>query len=112
MLQDGAIDQSGYDDMIAEFKENYLEQVGEIELKAANFQTETIMNQYKDEIEAAAPQLQQITQDAFSNSFAWENNPLQAFTSLTDNLLDGGRLARMPRMHWQICTHSWHRRRR
>ena len=89
MLQDGAIDQSGYDDMIAEFKENYLEQVGEIELKAANFQTETIMNQYKDEIEAAAPQLQQITQDAFSNSFAWENNPLQAFTSLTDSLLDG-----------------------
>lgn len=89
MLQDGAIDQSGYNDMIAEFKENYLEQVGEIELKAANFQTETIMNQYKDEIEAAAPQLQQITQDAFSNSFAWENNPLQAFTSLTDSLLDG-----------------------
>lgn len=89
MLQDGAIDQSGYDDMIAEFKENYLEQVGEIELKAANFQTETIINQYKDEIEAAAPQLQQITQDAFSNSFAWENNPLQAFTSLTDSLLDG-----------------------
>lgn len=94
MLQDGAIDQSGYDDMIAEFKENYLEQVGEIELKAANFQTETIMNQYKDEIEAAAPQLQQITQDAFSNSFAWENNPLQAFTSLTDNLLDGGTLSK------------------
>ena len=94
MLQDGSIDQSGYDDMIAEFKENYLEQVGEIELKAANFQTETIMNQYKDEIEAAAPQLQQITQDAFSNSFAWENNPLQAFTSLTDNLLDGGTLSK------------------
>lgn len=89
MLKDGAIDQSGYDDMIAEYKKNYLEQVGEIELKAANFQTETIMNQYKDEIEAAAPQLQQITQDAFSNSFAWENNPLQAFTSLTDSLLDG-----------------------
>ena len=89
MLEDGEIDQTGYEDMIAEFKQNYLEQVGDIELKAANFQTETILNQYKDEIESAAPQLQQITEDAFANSFAWENNPLQAFTSLTDSLLDG-----------------------
>lgn len=89
MKNDGAIDQAEYDSMLAEYRENYLEQVGDIELKAANFQMDTIMQQYEDELEAASPQMQQIMDEAFSNEFAWENNPLQAFTTLQDALING-----------------------
>lgn len=58
MMNDGAIDQTEYADMIKEYKENYLEQVGEIQLKASGFQTETLKQQYAEEISAAAPALQ------------------------------------------------------
>ncbi|MDE7248260.1 MAG: phage tail tape measure protein [Lachnospiraceae bacterium] len=50
MLQDGAIDQTEYDRMVAEFQENYLEQMGELQSKASSFQTQAIMEQYGDEI--------------------------------------------------------------
>lgn len=63
MLQDGRINQQTYDSNVAEFRENYLEQLGQIETKAAGFQIETIMNQYADEIAAAKPQLQAIQEE-------------------------------------------------
>lgn len=50
MLQDGAINKAEYDEMVREFRENYLRQVGELQNKAAEFQTQAIMEQYKDEI--------------------------------------------------------------
>lgn len=88
MLKDGKIDKMEYDNTIAEFRENFLEQVGEIELKASNFQTDTLMGQYAEEIKAAAPEMKQIMDEAFSNDFAWENNPLLAFSLLQESLLD------------------------
>ena len=50
MLKDGAINQAEYDRMMDEFQKNYLNQVGELQNKAANFQTQAIMEQYKNEI--------------------------------------------------------------
>lgn len=50
MLQDGAIDQAEYDEMIREFRENYLRQVGELQNKATEFQTQAIREQYSNEI--------------------------------------------------------------
>lgn len=50
MLQEGDIDQAEYDRMMEEFQENYLEQIGEIQAKAANFQNQVIREQYADEI--------------------------------------------------------------
>lgn len=50
MLQEGSIDQTEYDRMVAEFEENYLKQIGEVQAKAAAFQNQVIMEQYADEI--------------------------------------------------------------
>lgn len=50
MLQDGEIDQAEYDRMMDEFQKNYLEQMGEMQAKAAEFQNQVIMEQYADEI--------------------------------------------------------------
>lgn len=50
MLQDGSIDQAEYDRMVAEFEENYLKQIGEVQAKAAAFQNQVIMEQYGGEI--------------------------------------------------------------
>lgn len=50
MLQEGNIDQNEYDSMVAEFRRNYMENVGELQAKAANFQTQAILGQYSDEI--------------------------------------------------------------
>lgn len=52
MRQEGYIDQTEYDDMVAEFRKNYLENVGALQVKAANFQTQAIMEQYSDVFEA------------------------------------------------------------
>jgi hypothetical protein len=67
-LSEGAIDSTQYTDMVNEFKENYLEQVGTIELKASNFQTDTIMQQYADELSTAMPNLQN-TIDSTMNEY-------------------------------------------
>lgn len=56
-LEEGAIDMAEYDSMVAEFRENYLEQIGEIQLKASGFQTDTLFQQYEDELNTALPQL-------------------------------------------------------
>lgn len=53
MLNEGDIDQTEYDRMVSEFQENYLKQMGEMQAKAAEFQTQTIMTQYADEIGGA-----------------------------------------------------------
>lgn len=50
MLQEGAINQAKYDRMMDEFQENYLEQIGELQNRAAVFQNQAIMEQYADEI--------------------------------------------------------------
>lgn len=49
-LKEGAINRDEYKTMIAEFRENYLEQIGEIQLKASGFQTDTLYQQYEDEL--------------------------------------------------------------
>lgn len=50
MRQEGAINQAEYDKMMDEFRGNYLEQTGDLQAKASEFQVQTIMEQYADEI--------------------------------------------------------------
>lgn len=50
MLKEGDIGQKEYENMVAEFRENYLENVGSLQAKAASFQTQAIMDQYSGEI--------------------------------------------------------------
>jgi len=49
MRQEGDIGQDEYDSMVAEFRKNYLENVGNLQAKAANFQAQAIRSQYADE---------------------------------------------------------------
>lgn len=53
MLKEGDINQEEYKNMVSEFRENYLENVGSLQAKAANFQTQAILEQYADEIGAS-----------------------------------------------------------
>lgn len=50
MFQEGDIDQTEYDRMMDVFQDNYLEQTGELQAKASDFQTQVIREQYADEI--------------------------------------------------------------
>lgn len=50
MWQEGAIDQAGYDNMMDEFRGNYLEQTGNLQAQALEFQVQTIKEQYSEEI--------------------------------------------------------------
>ena len=71
MLEDGAIDNDEYQNMISVFKEKYLEQVGEIELKAANFQLNTIMSAYDDELSKVMPEFKEKLQIAISDTIEY-----------------------------------------
>jgi TP901 family phage tail tape measure protein len=55
MLDQGAINRSDYETMISTFKENYLENIGALELTASGFQMDTIMGAYEREIDRAFP---------------------------------------------------------
>lgn len=97
-LSEGAIDETQYADTIKELKENYLEQVGTIELKAMNFQTDTIMQQYSDELKDAMPELQNVIQDTM-NTYAsdgikqqLENNTASALESMVNQVLKNNNL--------------------
>ena len=76
MLDDGAIDKTEYDSMLQTLKEGYLENVGDIELKANNFQLNTIMEQYSDELGDAMPEFQSAIDDALQNSTDYINSGL------------------------------------
>lgn len=51
MLEEGSIDQSEYETSIEEFKNNYNKIIEDMELKAVDYMTGTIVEQYSDELE-------------------------------------------------------------
>lgn len=53
MLKEGEIDQNEYESMVSEFRENYMEYVGDLQAKAASFQAQAIMEQYSVEFNSA-----------------------------------------------------------
>lgn len=68
-LEEGAIDAGQYEAMVNEFRENYLEQVGEIQLKASGFQTDTLYQQYDEELAQALPALTEHVNETMRNYF-------------------------------------------
>ncbi len=56
-LKAGKINNDQYNEEIAEYKRNYLEDIGDVNLTISNFGTDTIFKAYDDEIEEALPQL-------------------------------------------------------
>ncbi len=65
MRQEGDISQDEYDSMVAEFQKNYLENIGNLQAKAANFQTQVIRGQYAEETGAVDldEKISRVTQD-------------------------------------------------
>lgn len=74
MLEDGAIDTSEYDEMVSRFKENYLEQVGDIKVRAASFQMDTLYQQYGDELKTSQGELRQVIDDSLAQEFSGAEN--------------------------------------
>lgn len=74
MLEDGAINQEEYDQMVEKLKKGYLENIGALEIKANNFETNTIKQQYADEIAALEPQLQATVNNALNQVIDGINN--------------------------------------
>lgn len=74
MLDDGAINRQEYDAMIASFKKNYLEQVGDIEIRAAGFQMDTLYQQFSSEFEGASADIHNAIDEALALQFAGAEN--------------------------------------
>jgi TP901 family phage tail tape measure protein len=98
MFDDGKINQEEYNAQMAEFKENYLEQVGDIQLKASSFQTDTIMQQYADELSTALPELQNTITNTM-NEYAsdgikqqFENNTASTLEAMVKQISNNNNL--------------------
>lgn len=78
MKQEGSINQTEYEDMLAEFDENYRENMANLHARAAKFQTQTIATQYADEISNADVDsaIEQTTQYALQYMDATGNTSL------------------------------------
>lgn len=74
MLDEGSIDTNQYNEQIEQLKEGYLQQVGELELKAMDFQVGTIMSQYSDEINAVLPGFEKAMDDSLQNATEYIND--------------------------------------
>lgn len=79
-LKDGAIDAKEATEQIKEFKKNYLEEVGEVQLRVANFNLNTIKEGYEEEIAKLGPEvgekLEQVLSDAFNRIETDPNAPV------------------------------------
>lgn len=67
LLQDGRISKIRYESNVAELESNYLKNVGEIDAKALEFQTNTVMQQYNDDLSSYVPELQEIMDEYLPN---------------------------------------------
>ncbi|MCI5713665.1 MAG: phage tail tape measure protein [Lachnospiraceae bacterium] len=76
-LEEGAIDDSEYEREIREFKGKYLENIGEINLKATNFELGTISEQYNDEISGIMPKLKKETSDSIQGMVDYINTEFE-----------------------------------
>lgn len=70
MLKEGAINQEEYDAMVTEYRENYLAQVGDLQAKAIDFQTEIIMGKYGGEIDLATLRTDEMIDEFLGNAMS------------------------------------------
>ena len=69
-LDEGAISQDTYDEMLEKFKEGYQQQVEEIQTQAGSFMTQTIMDGYADEVSTVAPAITGAIEDTMETAFS------------------------------------------
>lgn len=92
MLDDGAIEQFEYDVAINEFWEDYLDSMSELEAKTLKFQTNTLMQQYGDELGQFYTRAIQVAQEAAQQETAWvwEEDPVRMWEIMAEKLTDSG----------------------
>ncbi|MDO4285171.1 MAG: phage tail tape measure protein [Eubacteriales bacterium] len=71
MLKAGEITQAQYDSNVESLEENYRNQIADLQSRAAQFQTQTIMNQYADEIGGLEPQISQQLRDVLGDALQY-----------------------------------------
>ena len=76
MMKEGDITEDEYKANIDSITTGYREQVGELQMRANTFQTDTIMKQYEDELSTAIPQLQEkvdgLMKEVLSEEYTWQ----------------------------------------
>lgn len=90
MLEDGAIDASEYQRMVDEFKENYLEQIGDLEAKSLTFQLDTITRTYSDEIGTFNEHMKSVMDEYTGEEYAvsWEMKPTVMWDAMAQDIWD------------------------
>jgi len=87
MLDDGAIDKSQYDAAVNEFWEDYLTSMSELEAKSLDFQINTIMQQYNDDVVAFQTNMNEVMAE-YTHASSWEMNPTTAMACMVQDLYD------------------------
>lgn len=67
-LNEGKIDKSSYNKEVEEYKKNYLENIGELNLTVSNFATDTLYSSYEKEMKSALPQLNRILNEVVTEN--------------------------------------------
>lgn len=74
--------------MVEEFKENYLEQIGDLEAKSLSFQLNTITQAYSDEIGTFNEHMSEVMQEYTSETYAvdWEMRPVLMWDAMAQEI--------------------------
>ncbi|MCM1187647.1 MAG: phage tail tape measure protein [Lachnospira sp.] len=90
MLDDGAIDKSQYDAAVNEFWEDYLTSMSELEAKSLDFQINTIMQQYCDDVDAFQANMNEVMAEFADDvySYDWTDRPVVMMDSMIQSLYD------------------------
>lgn len=88
----GDMDDSTYQSAISQAKEQYLNDLKDIELKATDFQTDTIVQQYGEELSTKIPEFQKLVEDTMNSALervqvTGESLDVAWDTIITDSLM-------------------------
>lgn len=88
MLDDGAVDQAQYDAAVNEFWKDYMDSVTALETKSLEFQTNTIMQQYGDEVATFYSNLSSVMKEYAGRN--WEESGMLLMDEMVPRVMDDG----------------------
>lgn len=86
----GYLTDSEYQNALNALEEEYLKNVGDMQMKSVNFQLQTIMEQYGDEVTAFREHLDAVAAEYASEDYAydWEERPAITFYDMVYDIYD------------------------
>lgn len=84
----GYLTDAEYEKALAEVKETYLKNTGDAQMKALNFQLETIMQQYGDEVEIFRQHMETVAEKYSGEDYAlaWQDTPVAVMDTMVQEL--------------------------